>query len=139
MTPASLYCDTEEVNQLFALIPLVPSREGPLCPFSTLFHFGKMPALCHSERRWPPRPLPSPSRRGRTRIPRAMTVAARWRHRRGQLNFRGGQMRHQEEKPKVGRDVEVEVDQSMHEESRARNSSRKLQSPWKREIPLPEQ
>src|SRR5690348_12230336 len=48
-------------------------------------------------------------------------------------------MRHQEEKPKVGRDVEVEVDQSMHEESCARNSSRKLQSPWKREIPLPEQ
>src|SRR5437762_41266 len=47
-------------------------------------------------------------------------------------------MSHQEEKPKVGWDVEVEVDQSVHQESRAGNYSGKLQRPWKRKITLPE-
>src|SRR5881394_1926709 len=47
-------------------------------------------------------------------------------------------MSHQEEKPKVGWDVEVEVDQSVHQESRAGNYSGKLQCPGKRKITLPE-
>src|SRR5207249_7284958 len=47
-------------------------------------------------------------------------------------------MSHQEEEPKVGWDVEVEVHQSVHQESRAGNYSGKLQRPWKRKITLPE-
>src|ERR671922_948824 len=46
-------------------------------------------------------------------------------------------MRHQEEQPKVGRDVEVEVHQGVHEESRAGHNSRKLQSPGKGKVPQP--
>src|SRR5690242_15838008 len=65
-------------------------------------------------------------------------AAANWRYGRSLLDLRGGQMSHQEEKPKVGRDVEVEVDQSVHQKSRACNYSGKLQSPGEREITLPE-
>src|SRR5690242_17630546 len=57
--------------------------------------------------------------------------------RRRLLNLRGGQMSHQEEKPKVGRDVEVEVDQSVHQKSRASHNSGELQGPGKRKVTLP--
>src|SRR5690348_10160377 len=63
--------------------------------------------------------------------------ASRWD--RGSLfDLRGRQMSHQQEKPKVGRNVEVEINQSVNEECRARHNPRKLQSPWKRKITLPE-
>src|SRR5689334_6827809 len=59
--------------------------------------------------------------------------AWRWRK---LLDFRGSQMRHEEEKPEIGWNMEVEVDQGMHQESGARHSSRDLQGTGKRKVIL---
>ena len=70
---------------------------------------------------------------GNSRLP--ITVVGGYR-RRDLLNLGGGQVGHQEEKQEIGRDVKIEIDESMHEEARASHQPRELQCPGKRMVEL---
>ena len=65
-------------------------------------------------------------------------VPLRWGRRRRLLNFGRCQVRHKEKKPEISRDVEVEVDQRMHEQSSTSHDSRKLQGSHKGKVILAE-
>jgi len=54
------------------------------------------------------------------------------------LHVGGCQVRHKEKKPKIGRDVEVEVNQGVHEKSCASHDSGELQGACKRRVILAE-
>ena len=54
------------------------------------------------------------------------------------MNFGRCQVRHKEKKPEISRDVEVEVDQRMHEQSSTSHDSRKLQGSHKGKVILAE-
>ena len=54
----------------------------------------------------------------------------------GLLDFRGGQVSHQEKQQCVRRDMQVEIDEAVHEEAGAGHETGKLQGPSKRVVEL---
>jgi hypothetical protein len=56
--------------------------------------------------------------------------------RRGRLDVGGRQVSHQEKKKRVRGDVQVEIDEAMHEEAGASQQAGELQGPWKRMMGL---